>query len=46
MKQNLYSNLSENTASLKTKWVLVKVPRKGALNIQMGRDGDSKNGFG
>ena len=34
------------TASLKPKWVLVKVPRKGALNIEMGRYGDSKNSFG
>ena len=34
------------TASLKPKWVLVKVPRKGALDIEMGRYGDSKNGFG
>ena len=34
------------TASLKHKWVSGKVPRKGALNIDMGRYGDSKNGFG
>ena len=34
------------TASLKPKSVSVKVPRKGALNIDMGRYGDSKNGFG
>ncbi len=34
------------TATLKPKWVLVKVPRKGALNIEMGKFGDSKNGFG
>ncbi len=34
------------TASLKPKWVSVKVPRKGALHIEMGRYGDSKNGFG
>ena len=36
----------KRTASLKPKWVSVKVPRKGALNIEMGRYGDSKNGFG
>ncbi len=34
------------TASLKPKSVSVKVPRKGALNIDKGRYGDSKNGFG
>ena len=34
------------TASLEPKWVSVKVPRKGALNIDMGRYGDSKTGFG
>ncbi len=34
------------TASLKPKWVSVKVPRKGALNIEMGRYGDYKTGFG
>ena len=34
-----------NTASLKPKWVLVKVPRKGVLEIEMGRYEDSKNIF-
>ncbi len=34
------------TASLKPKWVLVKVPRKGTLDIEIGRYGDSENGFG
>ncbi len=34
-----------HTASLKPKWVSVKVPRRGALNIEMWRYGDSKTGF-
>ena len=35
----------EDTASLKPKRVSVKVPRKGASNIEMGRYKDSKNSF-
>ena len=50
MTSNIHHSLKEqrilNTASLKPKWVSVKVPRKGALNIEIGRYGDSKNGFG
>ncbi len=42
---NCYNTKRRNTASLKPKWVSVKVPRKGALNIEMGRYGDSKTGF-
>ncbi len=34
-----------STASLTPKWVSVRVARKGALNIDMGRYGDSNNGF-
>ena len=43
---SFFYNIAKFTASLKPKWVSVKVPRKGALNIEMGRYGDSKNGFG